>query len=164
MATKRWKLFWTKDALKDLDAINYSDSELIKQKVSQYLLQDPIHIGKPLKHVHKGTYSYRIGLYRVLYSIDREHVLVLVIKVGKRDQVYKLHEDEVIYFFSRVQTEKAAENYSAYSPDLPGCVATGKTPEEVERNMIEAIKMHIEGLKKDFDIRSYSANSRQKEE
>jgi predicted RNase H-like HicB family nuclease len=45
--------------------------------------------------------------------------------------------------------EDAGQNYSAYSPDLPGCVATGATPEETERNMYEAIQMHIEGLRED---------------
>ncbi len=45
--------------------------------------------------------------------------------------------------------EKANENYSAYSPDLPGCIATGATREEVERNMHEAIEMHIRGLQED---------------
>ncbi len=45
--------------------------------------------------------------------------------------------------------EKAENNYSAYSPDLPGCVATGKTREEVEQNMRAAIEMHIEGLLED---------------
>ncbi len=42
--------------------------------------------------------------------------------------------------------EKAGNNYSAYSPDLPGCVATGSTREETEKNMYEAIQMHIQGL------------------
>jgi predicted RNase H-like HicB family nuclease len=45
--------------------------------------------------------------------------------------------------------EKGKHNYSAYAPDLPGCVATGKTLEEVKRNMKEAIKMHIEGMIED---------------
>lgn len=45
--------------------------------------------------------------------------------------------------------EKVAENYSAYSPDLPGCVATGKTPEETEKNMYEAIQLHIKGMRED---------------
>lgn len=45
--------------------------------------------------------------------------------------------------------EKANENYSAYSPDLLGCIATGKTPEETEQNMYIAIEMHLEGLKED---------------
>ena len=42
--------------------------------------------------------------------------------------------------------EKAERNYSAYSPDLPGCVATGATREETERNMYEAIELHVRGL------------------
>ncbi|HKR66809.1 MAG TPA: type II toxin-antitoxin system HicB family antitoxin [Thermoanaerobaculia bacterium] len=45
--------------------------------------------------------------------------------------------------------EDAGENFSAYSPDLPGCVATGATREETERNMYQAIQMHIEGLLED---------------
>ena len=45
--------------------------------------------------------------------------------------------------------EKANGNYSVYCPDLPGCVATGKTQEEAERNMHEAVKMHIEGMIED---------------
>lgn len=45
--------------------------------------------------------------------------------------------------------EKAGDNYSAYCPDLPGCIATGKTQEETERNMHEAVKMHIEGMLED---------------
>jgi len=45
--------------------------------------------------------------------------------------------------------EKANKNYSAYSPDLPGCVATGKTREEAEQNMQEAIEMHVQGLLED---------------
>ena len=42
--------------------------------------------------------------------------------------------------------EKAGNNYSAYAPDLPGCVATGDTREEAEANMHDAIEMHLQGL------------------
>jgi predicted RNase H-like HicB family nuclease len=45
--------------------------------------------------------------------------------------------------------EKANGNYSAYSPDLPGCIATGKTREETERNMHEAVEMHVQGMIED---------------
>jgi predicted RNase H-like HicB family nuclease len=45
--------------------------------------------------------------------------------------------------------EKADGNYSAYSPDLPGCVATGETRDQVARNMYEAIQMHVRGLVED---------------
>ena len=45
--------------------------------------------------------------------------------------------------------ENAGNNYSAYVPDLPGCVATGATPAEVEALLREAIEFHIEGLRED---------------
>lgn len=48
-----------------------------------------------------------------------------------------------------VVVEQDGQNYSAYAPDLPGCVATGASREEAEDNMHEAIEMHIQGLKKD---------------
>jgi predicted RNase H-like HicB family nuclease len=45
--------------------------------------------------------------------------------------------------------EKAEDNYSAYVPDLPGCIATGSTLEEVESEIREAIIFHVEGLRED---------------
>ena len=43
--------------------------------------------------------------------------------------------------------EKSTRNYAAYVPDLPGCVATGKSRDEVERRIREAIAFHVEGLR-----------------
>ena len=48
-----------------------------------------------------------------------------------------------------VVIEKAAGNYSAYVPDLPGCIATAATVPEVESEIREAIRFHIDGLKAD---------------
>jgi predicted RNase H-like HicB family nuclease len=45
--------------------------------------------------------------------------------------------------------ETAGANFSAYSPDLPGCVATGASREETEQRMYEAIELHVEGLIED---------------
>lgn len=45
--------------------------------------------------------------------------------------------------------EKAENNFAAYVPDLPGCVATGKTVEETEQEIREAIEFHIRGLRED---------------
>lgn len=45
--------------------------------------------------------------------------------------------------------EKANGNFSAYAPDLPGCVATGTTQEETEESMYEAIELHLEGMRQD---------------
>lgn len=48
-----------------------------------------------------------------------------------------------------VVIEKLASNYSAYVPDLPGCVATGATREETEQQIREAIHFHLQGLRDD---------------
>jgi predicted RNase H-like HicB family nuclease len=48
-----------------------------------------------------------------------------------------------------VVIEKAGRNYSAYSPDLPGCIATGRTKEQAARNMHEAVELHVKGMKED---------------
>jgi len=57
--------------------------------------------------------------------------------------------------------EKAKRGFSAYSPDLPGCVAAGATRRGVEKAMREAIEFHLEGLREEGDRvplpRSYSA-------
>lgn len=45
--------------------------------------------------------------------------------------------------------EAAGANFSAYVPDLPGCVATGTTPEATEQAIREAIEFHLEGLRED---------------
>lgn len=48
-----------------------------------------------------------------------------------------------------VVIEKAEGNYSAYVPDLPGCVATGATVEEIESEIREAIAFHLDGMRED---------------
>lgn len=48
-----------------------------------------------------------------------------------------------------VVIEKAGDNFSAYVPDLPGCIATGATMAETEAEIRDAIRFHIEGLRED---------------
>lgn len=45
--------------------------------------------------------------------------------------------------------EKGERNYSAYLPDLPGCIATGTTIEEVKQRMHEAVELHLQGMRED---------------
>jgi predicted RNase H-like HicB family nuclease len=45
--------------------------------------------------------------------------------------------------------KKTENNFSAYRPDLPSCIATGSTREEVEKNIVEAIELHIRGMKEE---------------
>ena len=57
--------------------------------------------------------------------------------------------------------EPTQSGFSAYSPDLPGCVSTGRTRDEVERNMRDAIAFHLDGLREEGqkvpEPQSYSA-------
>jgi len=48
-----------------------------------------------------------------------------------------------------VVLERTERNYGAHAPDLPGCVATGQTPEETLQRMLEAIEMHVRGIEED---------------
>ncbi len=56
--------------------------------------------------------------------------------------------------------EENGSGYSAFSPDLEGCIATGETKEEVEKAMLDAVKIHLDGMKKEGYIipepKSYS--------
>lgn len=60
-----------------------------------------------------------------------------------------------------IVVEPTQTGFSAYSPDLPGCIATGSTRAEVERNMREAIAFHLDGLREEGQAvpepQSYSA-------
>lgn len=51
-----------------------------------------------------------------------------------------------------VVVEETATGYSAYSPDLAGCIATSATREKVEREIREAIQFHIEGMRKEGQV------------
>lgn len=48
-----------------------------------------------------------------------------------------------------VVIERAEGNFSAYLPDLPGCVATGDTPDQALANIRDAVQVHLEGLRED---------------
>lgn len=48
--------------------------------------------------------------------------------------------------------EKSSHGYGAYSPDLPGCIATGKTLEKTRERMRSAIELHLKSMRKDGDI------------
>ena len=57
--------------------------------------------------------------------------------------------------------EEAEGNYSAYSPDIDGCIATGDNPEEARKNFLEALKFHLEGLKEEEISKSGRGGARE---
>ena len=50
-----------------------------------------------------------------------------------------------------VVIERADANYAAYAPDVPGCVATGSTRQETLERMLEALRLHLQGMREDGD-------------
>ncbi|MDI9595036.1 MAG: type II toxin-antitoxin system RelE/ParE family toxin [Atribacterota bacterium] len=83
-----YQILWHKDAVQDLKKIDRKITLSIISKVEKYLARDPIKLGMPLKGNFKGFFRYRIGKFRVIYTIRENHLLILVLKVGKRDEVY----------------------------------------------------------------------------
>ncbi len=64
-------------------------------------------------------------------------------------RVLNLHLERLESSAHAIVIEKVEKNYGAYVPDLPGCVATGKTIEATEREIREAIEFHLRGLRED---------------
>ena len=61
-------------------------------RVKDYLSKDPISMGKPLQGIFKGLYRHRYGSYRIIYAIDRGSVVILILRIADRKDVY---EDQI---------------------------------------------------------------------
>jgi predicted RNase H-like HicB family nuclease len=70
-------------------------------------------------------------------------------ELGHCPKTSRLKEGEHVKY--AIVIEKAEKNYSAYVPDLPGCISTSKTIEGIRQSMREAIEFHIEGLRLNGD-------------
>ena len=57
--------------------------------MKDYLSKDPLSLGKPLKGIFKGLYRYRYGSYRIIYAIDRGSVVILILRIADRKDVYE---------------------------------------------------------------------------
>jgi mRNA interferase RelE/StbE len=80
---------WHEKALKDLKSLDKSNAKAIVDKVKDYLVKEPLSIGKPLKGLFKGMYRYRMGDYRVIYTVDKAEKTILILKVGARKDIYR---------------------------------------------------------------------------
>ena len=68
----------------------YSDKSIFKriELALRSLSKQPFR-GKPLQHRYKGCYSLRVGVYRIIYKVEREKVLVIVVDIGHRRDIYQ---------------------------------------------------------------------------
>jgi mRNA interferase RelE/StbE len=83
-----YKVIWKEKASKQLAQIDRIIAKKIKNKVKNYLAKDPINRGEPLDYGYKGLYRYRFSDYRVIYEVKEKELIISVVKVGHRKEVY----------------------------------------------------------------------------
>ncbi len=83
-----YRAVWHEEALKDLRELDKARQKAIVEKVKTYLLNDPLHVGKPLTGDFKGLYRLRFEDYRIIYAVDREAMTVLIGRVRHRKNAY----------------------------------------------------------------------------
>ena len=79
-----YSIKWHEDALDDLRRLDKPTARRIVNKVSTTLIQSPRDLGKPLQGPLKGLFRYRIGDYRVVYLVQDDKLVILVVRVGHR--------------------------------------------------------------------------------
>ncbi len=82
-----YKLLYTEEAKKEISKIKDSHLKLKIQEAAEEIAKDPA-IGKALTRELKGRYSYRVSDYRMIYRIYHDQVIVLILTVGHRREVY----------------------------------------------------------------------------
>jgi mRNA interferase RelE/StbE len=83
-----YKVEWSERAKVDLAKTDPVKARKIENKVENRLAQDPYNEGKPLVGSRKGQWSFRFSEYRVIYEIKQSRLLILVVEVGHRKEVY----------------------------------------------------------------------------
>ena len=84
-----YKVSWSKRARESLKKIDAVIAQKIVDKVENYLAKDPVNLGEPLLYAYKGLYSYRFSSYRIIYQIKQTELLIMILEVGHRREIYK---------------------------------------------------------------------------
>lgn len=84
-----FSLIWHEKVLKDFESINAEDAERIKERIKKYLALNPEILEKPLKGMFKGLFSYRIGVYRFIYTMGRAENTIRILYVKHRKEAYR---------------------------------------------------------------------------
>ncbi len=83
-----YKIKYSRNIIKNISKIPVNIQKSIKRAIEERLTVDPILFGKPLKGEWKGCYRLRAGDYRIIYEVNELKIIVLIIKIGNRDDVY----------------------------------------------------------------------------
>ena len=80
---------WHERAVEDLMGVDKKTAKGIVERMKIHLSQNPLSLGKPLKGIFKGLYRYRFGDHRLIYAIDHKEKTILILRVGRRKEVYR---------------------------------------------------------------------------
>ncbi len=85
-----YRVLWNRKALESLKELDKPLRKRIFDKVNDYVSKDPVNIGKPLKGEMSGFWRYRLGDYRIIYTVDLEKQIVTVLEAGHRKDIYNV--------------------------------------------------------------------------
>jgi mRNA interferase RelE/StbE len=83
-----YKVAYLDSVEEDLKKLDKSIARKILNRIENYLAQDPKELGKPLKGEFQGYWRYRWGDYRVIYKISEREILIIVLRISNRKDVY----------------------------------------------------------------------------
>lgn len=80
---------YLESVIDDLQSLPKSVKEKLRKAIEKKLMLNPVEFGKPLQYSLKGLRRLRVEDYRIVYQIDTDSKIVLVVKIGHRKEVYK---------------------------------------------------------------------------
>lgn len=83
-----YKIVWHPKAIDDLGEIEEEERKKIIKKI-EFLAKLPLELGEPLRGELKGIFRYRVGKYRILYVVKPSEEILVIVAVGKRNEIYK---------------------------------------------------------------------------
>lgn len=88
-ASKAWLISYVKSAMDDIAELDGSAKRVVKKAIEEKLIVDPLKFGKPLRRNISGLFKLRVGDYRIIYQVKESEVVVVIVKVGHRREVYE---------------------------------------------------------------------------
>jgi mRNA interferase RelE/StbE len=86
---KLWTVSYVKSAADEIAELDGSAKRLIKKSIEDKLMVDPLKFGKALRRNLSGLFKLRVGDYRIIYQVKEKEVIVVILKVGHRKEVYE---------------------------------------------------------------------------
>jgi len=86
--SKVWSVTYVSSAKDEITEFDGSAKRLIKKAIEEKLMVDPLRFGKPLRRCLSGLFKLRVGNYRIIYQVKEKEVIVVIVKIGHRREVY----------------------------------------------------------------------------